>query len=338
MKRALILSLSLAFIFTFQAFACFNPTDMFAAEVLLSNPGATYDMAMIRSAENVSFEEGAFIYRSHFDARVAVILEEVDESAVAEVLKGLSVKIQIPTENVMITVVSTTLSFEFEDVAIGVVDKDALSSLGYEVNVLDAGMERGIMSISLGKENVNVSINQGQDEGRSFADFRASIEEPAVFNNELKEEFMRILATLGLDETIMDRIAPQEVKVDMEDLTEAVDVDKDTFDFGSAMKMELDWLATNGIISGVDDGDIAKIADIAEAGLAGWNSRIVFEREKWLPYNQTGNPMLFRDAGCGGFDLDKLPWNEDTIILPPPSSVSSEGKLATNWGRIKTAQ
>ena len=98
MKRAFILSLSLAFVFTFQAFACFNPTDMFAAEVLLSNPEASYDMGLIRSAENVSFAEGAFVYRSHFDARVAVILEEVDESAVAEVLKGLSVKIQIHSQ------------------------------------------------------------------------------------------------------------------------------------------------------------------------------------------------------------------------------------------------
>lgn len=80
---------------------------------------------------------------------------------------------------------------------------------------------------------------------------------------------------------------------------------------------------------------MVKISEISEAGLAGWNARIVYEEEKWLPYNETDKPLLFRNADCGGFDPEKLPWNEDTIILPAPTSVSFRGKLATRWGRIK---
>ena len=225
MKKTLLISAIFVLAFAAQAFSCFNPTDLFATEVVLSKPGASYDLSLIRSADNVSFDEGAFVYRSHFDKGVAIILTEVDE---ADFLKGLSVKVQIPTEAVVID---------------------------------------GVM-----------------------------------------------------------------------DLTEARDlkISRAGFDFKSAMRTELDWFNINGIIKGISREDIAEISAIAEAGIAGWNSRIVYENEEWLPYDKTDKPLLFRDADCGGFDPEKLPWNEDTIILPAPTSVSFKGKLTASWGKIKT--
>jgi len=65
MKKTFLISAILVLAFTAQAFSCFNPTDLFATEVVLSKPGASYDLAPIKSADNVSFVEGAFIYRSH---------------------------------------------------------------------------------------------------------------------------------------------------------------------------------------------------------------------------------------------------------------------------------
>jgi hypothetical protein len=226
MKRILTLTTLLILAFAFQAFPCFNPTDHFAAEVVLTKRDISYDLEQIRLADNVSFAEGAFAYRSHYDIRVGVILEKIDEEEPADILKGLSVKIQIPTEKV-----------------------------------------------------------------------------------------------------IVDGV---------EDLTEAVDIDRDEFDFKSAMKIELDWLAANKIIIGITEKDIAEIAEVAEAGLAGWNARIIYDNGKWLPYNETDNPMLFRDADCGGFDPEILPENEQTIVLPGPSTVKPARKLATQWGKIKT--
>ena len=225
MKKTLLFSALLILAFTSQAFSCFSPTDLFAVEVVLNEPGADYDLTLIRSADNVSFDEGAFVYRSHFDKSVAVILREVNE---VDILKGLSVRVQIPTETVLVDGV--------------------------------------------------------------------------------------------------------------EDLIEAADLNlsKDDFDFKSAMKMELEWLSVNGIIEGISREDIAAISEISEAGLAGWNARIVYEGERWLPYNETSKPQLLRDKDCSGFDLEKLPLSKDTIILPGPSSVSLKGKLAASWGRIKS--
>ncbi len=347
MKKIFVLSMLLILVFAFQATACFNPTDMFATEVVLNKPGASYDLELIRSAANVSFEEGAFVYRSHFDKRVAAILEPIDESGPAEMLKGLSVKIQIPTRNVITTRVSTIVRFELENVVMGVADKDFLASLGYEVGVFgrdiapppvpgDDDIVPNTVSISLRKENVSLNINHHQIDGQDRVEFSADIEEPAAFTDELKAEFKKILTSLALDETALDRVDPEVVKIDLEDLAEAVDVDKDSFDFKSAMKTELDWLATSEIISGVDDRDIAETAEVAEAGCAGWNARIVYYKENWLPYNQTDGPMLFRDVDCGGFNPENLPWNDETIILPGPSSVTFESKLVTKWGKIKT--
>ena len=146
MKKILALTVSLILAFAYQALPCFNPTDNFATEVVLTKRDISCDLGPIRLSGNVSFEDGAFVYRSHYDARVGVILEEIDEQEPADILKGLSVKIQIPTERTMVD---------------------------------------------------------------------------------------------GAD-----------------DLMEAVDIDKDEFDFKTAMKIELDWLATNKIITGISEDRI----------------------------------------------------------------------------------
>lgn len=342
MKRTLLVSIPLVLIFAFQVLPCFNPTDYFATEVVLNKPGTSYNLGLIRSAANVSFEEGAFIYRSHSDKRVAAILEEVDESGPAE-LKGLSVRIQIPTKTVMETRISTMVRFELENVAIGAVDEGFLASLGYEVDVLEkppppgnGDVVRPATSISLRKDNIYLSIVHQQVGGQDEVEFRADIQNSDTFSDELKAELKQILASLGLDGGILDNVDPEVVKIDLEDLVEAMDISRDDFDFKSAIKTELDWLMTNEIITGVDEGDVAEISGVSEAGHAGWNSRIIYENEKWLPYNETDNPTLFRGVDCGGFDPEKLPWNDETIILPGPSSVGSEGKLATKWSKIKT--
>lgn len=224
MKRILVFSLLYVLFTVSHAFPCFSPTDMFAAEVILNKPGISYDLERVWLASNVSFENGAFIYRSHFDKRVAAILEEVDETQTAELLHGLSVRIQIPTRQVVV-----------------------------------------------------------DGEG---------------------------------------------------DLVEAVEIKRDSFDFGSALRTEIEWLSTNRIVNGVYDQELMDIAEIARAGLAGWNSRIVYEDGRWLPYSETSNPSLIRGVDCGGFALEKLSYDE-TILLPAPNSVSLDGKLATKWGRIK---
>ena len=142
--------------------ACFNPTDFFAAEVVLNKTGITDDIEIFKNANNVRSDDGAIVYLSHYNADVAALVSKSDDSVI-----GLSVRLQIPTK------------------------------------------------------------------------------------------------TVEVDGQI--------------DLVPAVDIDKDEFDFQTAMKVELEWLRKNMIIVGITDADIKIISEKAKVGTSSWNSRIVYE-------------------------------------------------------------
>jgi len=224
MKKILVFSMIMTFAFLFQALPCFNPTDFFAFEVVLNKTGIDYNLEILKQADNLIIDEGVLIYQSHFDNRVAVILDEVNsEIGNGSILKGLSVKLQIPTKKVII------------------------------------------------------------------------------------------------DNT--------------EDLVEAINIKKDNFDFRSAIKIELDWLRTNGIISGISDADISEILRIAKAGLAGWNSRIVFDR-LWVSFAESSSSSFIdRAKNCGGFDPIMIPDGEIIITV---TGVDIHNKLIIKWGAIKS--
>lgn len=92
LKKNLFVFYFLFFPFVIQG--CFNPVDSFAVEVLLNKAGISYDLSFFekKSEDEVKREDGAIIYLSHFDSRVAVVLSEVNQK--------LSVKVQIPTKEI----------------------------------------------------------------------------------------------------------------------------------------------------------------------------------------------------------------------------------------------
>ena len=120
------------------------------------------------------------------------------------------------------------------------------------------------------------------------------------------------------------------------DLAPAVDVDPDTFDFSRAMEVELEWLRRSGIVAGLDDQDVAVIASLSGARVAGWNSRLVYHAERWFPFAETGGAMLLRDGGgCGGFDVENVPAG---IVVLDATAVDPAGKLAITWGSLKATR
>jgi hypothetical protein len=130
------------------------------------------------------------------------------------------------------------------------------------------------------------------------------------------------------------QIPTKTVEVDGQtDLVPAVDIDKDEFDFQTAMKVELEWLRKNMIIAGITDADIKMIAGKAKAGTSGWNSRIVYEEGNWLIYSDTNNPLLIRALDCGGFSIDNVPKGQ--IVLPGSAAVNKKRKLSVTWGMLK---
>lgn len=77
--------------------ACFSPVDILAVEVYFNKPEITYNLELLKNAENVEIIDGKIVYRSHYDERVAVMLWE-DES--------LHLRIEIPPKGWSSTVFS----------------------------------------------------------------------------------------------------------------------------------------------------------------------------------------------------------------------------------------
>ncbi len=276
------------------ASACFNPADSFAFEVLLNKPGISYDLSKFERARNVIVNE-EIIYRSHYSDKLAVIIREVNNP-----VRGLSVRIQIPTERVEVNFTEILLTIEsnvtpkFEEAS------SLLSSLGYKV--LKKSKEVELLEAEKDDGKIRISIFGGEKS-------QLSVTIRGELNEKLKKELKSIAFAAGFGgEWENARIERKEIFY--EDLKPVESVDN--FDFKEAVRVELEWLKENGIISGLSKKDIEEISKVAKAGLSGHNSRIVWE-DGWKPYYKTRNPVLLKGMSCESFPLQKLPKGEVTF-------------------------
>lgn len=297
--------------------ACVNPTDHFAAEVLLNKPGVSYNLTGIKASENVTIKDGAVVYRSHYNPAVAVILSEVD----TEFLRGLSVRIQIPTQRVQKQVSSITGRVE-ENVSMGDLRIFDAQNLGWTVVCTE---DIPPSSCGIYKGNIYIHLS-GSREPVGVTEITLQVKDAPTLDEKSKEEISSILRAIGLLAEV------EEVKFELKrdswvDLEPAVDFNGE-FDFTLAMRAELMWLRSNGVISGLEDHDVERISEMARAGLAGHNSRLIYDSGRWLPYARSSNPGLLRAApDCGGFPAAALPLGVISDLIstspaPPTSSTS----------------
>ncbi|MEA3375613.1 MAG: hypothetical protein U9R72_05375 [Chloroflexota bacterium] len=302
--------------------------------------------------EETQTEIEAIIYRSHYDPRVAVILSE--SGIGPEAREHLSVRIQIPTREVhgSTPLVQMRLVGQMD---VASLDVEQGQTLGWETKISGGG------SWTIGGGNVEGDDDDEENEGDSerrevsrdayilhkgdlqvhiMAAGRTSLRESEVevtvnnaasLSDEVRNEVAEVLVAIGFaaDERTALENADVESKVnEWTDLTEAIDVSADEFDSQEAMRTELAWLRDEGVISGLSDAEIEQIAAVCERGVAGYNSRIVFEAGQWLPYRETSQPLLLRGeltrGSCGGFSLDVLPEGtlEDVIAVPDHATFS----------------
>ena len=135
MKKLFPFSILIVFVFASQALSLINLMDPYATEVLLNRDDITHNLEFIKTADNVSVKDGIFLYRSHYDDQLGVTLEAVNHG---NILKGLSIRLQIPLEEkVMYTVRSKA---KLEGASIDDPGVDFLKSLGYDVHVVNMGV------------------------------------------------------------------------------------------------------------------------------------------------------------------------------------------------------
>jgi len=277
----------------------------------------------------------AIIYRSHYDPRVAVVLSE---SVIGrEAGEHLSVRIQIPTRKVhgSTPLVQMRLVGPMDVASLGV---EQAQALGWEVHVSGTGswtvgggdvegddddeekeghsegrqVSRNIYTLR--KDNLLMDIMPAGRRSLTETEVKVTVNSATSLSDEVRSEVARVLVAIrfATDERTALENASVEAKVnEWMDLAEAIDVSADEFDWQEAMRTELAWLRDKGVIAGLSDADIEEIAAASRRGSAGYNSRIVYEAGRWLPYRETSQPLLLRGeltgGGCDGFSLDALP-------------------------------
>ncbi|QDA30396.1 eight-cysteine-cluster domain-containing protein [Thermococcus indicus] len=90
MKRALAMVILLMFTVTPLVRACMTPADSYAVEVVLNKPGITSELWRLEIAHHVLIENDTFVFRSHYDKRLYVLVWNASD--------GLHIKVGIPVE------------------------------------------------------------------------------------------------------------------------------------------------------------------------------------------------------------------------------------------------
>ena len=263
-------------------------------------------------------ETNAIIYRSHYSKDVAVVLMEEE----GEGQKYLDVKIQVPTKFVKSSYPEIRMDLDNLPPITQEVDKEYLESLGYRV---EGGFQVGHLKSSLMKENVDIAVwsfnnsdeeeddEESHEKKESFSGFSIRVRNQSTLTPELEEEFKNVLKAYGLNPDIWAQAKIKTETREDVDLAPAIDIDLDNFDWGLALRTELEWLRSNNVIGGLTDDDLDGIAKVAEKGTAGWNSKIRYFKGKWVQgiteemSEETGMYMLKSLGSCGGFPVGLLP-------------------------------
>ena len=288
-------------------------------------------------SEEPSFEDyietNAIIYRSHYNKDVAVALMEEEW----EGQKYLDVKIQVPTKFVKSSYPEIKIDLEGLPLITQEVDKEYLESFGYQV---EGSFQAGRLKSVLKKENIDIAVwsisdieeeeeddDEGGEKKRSFSGFSIRVENQSALTPELEEEFKNVLEAYGLNPDLWNQAEIKTETREDVDLAPAIDIDLDSFDWGFALRTELEWLRNNNVISGLTDEDLDGIAKVADKGTAGWNSKLRYFKGEWVQgiteemSEETGMYMVRAGIDCGGFPTGLLPEEVPRSVPAPYESV-----------------
>jgi hypothetical protein len=263
-------------------------------------------------------ELDAIIYRSHYNPDVAVILSEdcIYTEGEWDDTKHISVKIQIPTKDVHRSMPYVRIGLT-ENVNAAALDIDASADLGWDAEVSGSGSwttedgERHTMKLySLRKGDIQIEVTPAERTSQEETEVHVTVDNAKSLSESAKGEITDVLIAIGFFEStdaMGDTAIVSNIR-EWDDLESAIGIAADDFDFGAAIKTELGYLRSVGVIVGLTDTDVDKIASASVRGTAGFNSRIVYEDGEWITYRETDNPVqLMKLSDCGGFSITELP-------------------------------
>jgi hypothetical protein len=287
--------------------------------IMIPENNSTVVMEAVMTGEPVETrtELDAIIHRSHYNPNVAGILSEdcIYTEGEWDDTKHISVKIQIPTKDVHESTPYIRIGLT-EDVNAATLDIDVSADLGWDAEVSGSGSwttedgeRRTMKSYLLRKGDIRINVMPADRTSLEETVVRMTVNDAESLSEGAKDEITDVLVAIRFFEstdTIDDTAIVSNIR-EWDDLESAIDIPADDFDFGAAMRTELEHLRGVGVIVGLTDADVDEIASVCVRGAAGFNSRIVYEDGEWIPYRETGRPILMKLADCGGFSITELP-------------------------------
>ncbi len=330
--------------------ACVSPEDPYSVEVLLNKPGLSYDLSMLKSAENVvdvnpeliGVSGEVVVYKSHYHEDLAAIMYESSiETAEETISVRLTPKVHEVTEYRYETKTQISKTeFEPHQNFAHLTTPEELQIPGWTIKQSGGGCigDECFYSYSAEyKKNDHwIEISFFPPE-RTKGGIEIDIETNKELNEELKNEILNVISSMFyLGKPDFQKITDALHEMEKEERK----VPEPVFNFTDeeakeALKTELEWLSNTGIVKGLTDEDIREIKNTTKVGYAGYNSRIFYEDGKWIPYSESENPQMVRVKALCSFSLKgiQIP-TEDVVMTESNTNIGSSDMILVVLGIV----
>ncbi len=333
------------------------PKNAYSTEVLLNKAEVKYDLTILdKYAEagqvNKIVNEGLnpdikstgtfgenydslgygtfYIYRSHFNNSLAVVINEVEQNQTS----GLSIRLMLETKQIETSRTWEKIFIELNySIEIDYSFIESMRDLGY-IEFGESTLMNEFIGMYLVKNEINIFITIIKEVSTSPGPVgpprtNITIEAPmGAIDQSTKQDMKEMLNYLTIN-TNEWKNANRTAATSLDIILESVSsIDPYTFDWSSAMGTELRWLEAKSIISGLTANDIEQISGEVGPTLTGTHHRIVNEKGTWLPYYKTDYPIIKDWLGESTSYL-KSPW----IPKDPPDELPKgrEKEITSNY-------
>ncbi len=326
--------------------ACFDPSDKYSVEVVLSKPGIVFNKSVLEELRGVAGipderrGNNVYIYRSHVDPKDFLVIISFQPLSLRE---GSDKYPTIRIEGKTILVEENVRTYR-------IIAKNINKTISVEEFKRIAGKQSwNVESVSLCPCGSSASLLLSKNYGGYVVEASATLsntsQSASIFLTMRLEGKINDTMILSELETIVKETLGHNVSMDVSKTTSieqfvepAPGVNEELLK--KALKTELEWLLGIGALKGLNSSDIDEIIGSIREGMAGWNERLVYYNGVWKPYSELveiipGAMLVKSSYGCSwSYPLDLLPDNppqlgSGQVITPSTDTVINETTSGT---------
>lgn len=300
--------------------ACFDPSDKYSVEVVLSKPGVVFNKSVLEELRGIVSlsdrrgDHGIYVYRSHVNPENLVVILSFQPLSLREGSdKYPTIRIEGNTILVKVSVRTYKIAVKNYNETVSVEEfKKAAKKQGWDVKGVSICPCGSDISLLLSKNYEGYSL-----EARATLS-NNSRSTSLLLTIRLKDKINDTMVLLELENIIRETLG-YNTSIDIskttstEQLVEPASPSINEESLKKALKTELEWLSSIGAIKGLSNHDIDEIIGSIREGMAGWNERLVYYNGVWEAYSELvdtipGATLVKSGYGCSwSYPLELLP-------------------------------